>query len=294
VQSTTTTPTGSTRCSSVHSGGVLAGLSPARRRLVLVLLALVVVAAAVVAAAVVVPRLSDGRPGTTTTAAQDDVPGPVLLVPGYGGSTASLQALADRLTAEGRDAAVVPMPGDGTGDLTASADVLGTAVDDTLARTGATSVDVVGYSAGGVIARLWAADGGAAQARRILTLGSPHHGTTVADLAAGYVPAECPQGCQELTTDSALLAQLNAGDETPAGPTWVSLWTTADQTVTPPDSARLDGAVDLTVQSVCADSQVAHGQLPSDPLVQGIVLAELAAGPPAELGAADCTRLREG
>jgi triacylglycerol lipase len=74
----------------------------------------------------------------------------------------------------------------------------------------------------------------------------------------------------------------------------VSVWTTADQTVTPPDSARLDGAVDLTVQSVCADSRVAHGQLPSDPLVQGIVLAELAAGPPVELGPADCIRLRSG
>jgi triacylglycerol esterase/lipase EstA (alpha/beta hydrolase family) len=271
---------------------VFAGLSPARRRLLLTLLALVLVAAAAVAAAVVVPRLTDGS-STRTGAAQDETPGPVLLVPGYGGSTSSLQALADRLTAAGRDATVVRMPGDGTGDLNASAVVLGTAVDDALGRTGAGSVDVVGYSAGGVIARIWAADGGADQARRVLTLGAPHHGTTVADLADGIVPAECPAGCQQLTTDSRLLAGLNAGDETPDGPTWVSVWTTADQTVTPPDSARLDGAVDLTVQSVCADSRVAHGQLPSDPLVQGIVLAELAAGAPAELGAADCARLRQ-
>jgi triacylglycerol lipase len=272
---------------------VLAGLSPARRRVVLALLALVLVAAAAVTATVVVPRLS----GTDTTAVApdaQDAPGPVLLVPGYGGSTASLQALADRLTAAGRDATVVQVPGGGTGDLTASADVLAAAVDGALKRSGAESVDVVGYSAGGVIARLWAADGGAAQARRIITLGSPHHGTTVADLAAGFVPAQCPEGCRQLTTDSALLAQLNARDETPAGPTWVSVWTTADQTVTPPDSARLDGAVDLTVQSVCADSRVAHGQLTTDPLVQEIVLAELAAGPPVELGAGDCARLRAG
>jgi len=272
---------------------VLAGLSPARRRLVLVLLALVVVAAAVVAAAVVVPRLSGGA-GSTTEAAQDDTPGPVLLVPGYGGSTASLRPLAERLTAAGRDATVVPVPGDGTGDLTASAEALGTAVDDALARTGADSVDVVGYSAGGVIARIWAADGGAEQARRVLTLGSPHHGTTIADLAAGLLPAECPAGCQQLTTGSDLLAQLNAGDETPGGPTWVSVWTTSDETVTPPDSARLAGAVELPVQTVCPDSRVGHGQLPSDVLVQGIVLAELAAGPPVELTTADCARLSAG
>jgi triacylglycerol lipase len=271
---------------------VLAGLSPARRRLVLGLLALVLVAAAAITAAVVVPRATGG--GARSTAAAQDTPGPVLLVPGYGGSTSSLRTLGDRLTAAGRDATVVAVPGEGTGDLQASADVLAAAVDDALARTGADSVDVVGYSAGGVIARLWAADGGADQARRIVTLGSPHHGTTVADLAARVLPAECPEGCQQLTTTSRLLAQLNAGDETPDGPTWVSVWTTADQTVTPPDSAVLQGAVDLPVQDVCADSRVAHGQLPSDGLVQGIVLAELAAGPPVELDAGDCSRLRQG
>ncbi|WP_138756625.1 lipase family alpha/beta hydrolase [Modestobacter altitudinis] len=271
---------------------MLAGLSPARRRLALALLVLVVVAAAVVIA-LVVPRSSGGADGTTATA-QDDTPGPVLLVPGYGGSTSSLRPLADRLTAVGRDATVVAVPGDGTGDLTAAADALGAAVDDALERTGAGSVDVVGYSAGGVIARIWAADGGADQARRVLTLGSPHHGTTIADLAVGILPAKCPEGCRQLTTDSDLLAQLNAGDETPAGPSWVSVWTTADETVTPPDSARLAGAVELPVQDVCPDSRVGHGQLPADPLVQGIVLAELAAGPPVQLSTADCARLSAG
>jgi triacylglycerol lipase len=276
------------------SRSVLSGLAPARRRLLLAVLTLVVAAVAAGTAAVVVPGLSDGRASTRTTAGQDTTPGPVLLVPGYGGATSSLEALADLLTAAGRDATVVRVPGDGTGDLKASADVLGAAVDQALARTGADSVDVVGYSAGGVIARLWAADGGAARARRILTLGAPHHGTTVADLAAGVAPAECPEACRELTTNSQLLARLNAGDETPDGPTWVSVWTTTDETVTPPDTARLAGAADLTVQSVCADATVGHGQLPSDPLVQAIVLAELAAGPPVELTSADCARLRQG
>ena len=272
---------------------MLAGLSPARRRLVLGLLALVVVVAALVAA-VVVPRLSGGDDDAGPVTLDQDTPGPVLLVPGYGGSTSALQRLADRLTAAGRDATVVPVPGEGTGDLQESATALATAVDDALARTGAASVDVVGYSAGGVVARLWAADGGADQARRVLTLGSPHHGTTVADLAAGFVPAECPPGCRQLTTDSELLAALNADDETPEGPTWVSIWTTADTVVTPPESAALAGALELTVQGVCADSQVTHGQLPADALVQAMVLAELAAGPPVELGPADCDRLRQG
>lgn len=266
---------------------MLAGLSPARRRLVLGLLAALLVGAVAVAAAVLVPRLTADAP---TPVSQAD-PGPVLLVPGYGGSTTGLQALADVLTTAGRDATVVPVPGDGTGDLEASAEVLGQAVDAALARTGASTVDVVGYSAGGVVARLWAADGGAAQARRVLTLGSPHHGTTVADLAGSLAPDQCPVACQQLQTGSELLRRLNAGDETPTGPTWVSIWTQDDTTVTPPDSARLDGALNLTVQSVCADSTVGHGQLPTDPLVQGMVVAELASGQPVDLGPADCARL---
>jgi triacylglycerol esterase/lipase EstA (alpha/beta hydrolase family) len=269
---------------------VLAGLSPARRRLVLGLLCLVVVAVLAGAALVLVPRLT----GSAAEPVSQDRPGPVLLVPGYGGSTGALQSLADRLAAEGRDARVVALPGDGTGDLQASADVLGTAVDAALERTGADSVDVVGYSAGGVIARLWAADGGAERARRVLTLGSPHHGTTLADLAGQLAPSQCPEGCRELATDSPLLQRLNRGDETPAGPTWVSIWTTQDQTVTPPDSARLEGAVDLSVQSVCVDARVEHGDLPRAPLVQAMVLAELGAGDPPQLGPADCTRLSAG
>jgi triacylglycerol lipase len=104
-------------------------------------------------------------------------------------------------------------------------------------------------------------------------------------------PGQCPLGCQQIVTDSALLAALNAGDETPEGPTWVSIWTTQDETVTPPDSARLDGALNLPVQSVCAQARVGHGDLPRDPLVQQMVVAELAAGNPVELGPDDCRRL---
>jgi triacylglycerol esterase/lipase EstA (alpha/beta hydrolase family) len=202
-----------------------------------------------------------------------------------------VQALADVLTVAGRDAAVVPIPGNGTGDLHASADALGQAVDAALTRTGAESVDVVGYSAGGLVARLWVSDGHADVVRRVVTLGSPHHGTSLADLAGDLAPGQCPVGCQQMTSDSDLLNALNDGDETPEGPTWVSIWTTQDETVTPPDSARLEGALNLTVQSVCAQAQVGHGDLPRNPLVQQMVLTELAAGDPVDLGPEDCALL---
>ena len=266
---------------------MFAALSPARRRVVLTFVALLVLAAGVLTV-VLVSRTSPAPAGEP---AAQDRPGPVLLVPGYGGGTGSMQALADVLTASGRDATVVRLPGNGTGDLNDSAAALGQAAAAALARTGEDSVDVVGYSAGGLVARLWVADGNADVVRRVVTLGSPHHGTSLADLAGDVAPGQCPLGCQQMASDSDLLAGLNGDDETPDGPTWVSVWTTQDETVTPPESARLDGALNLTVQSVCADARVGHSDLPRSPLVQQIVLAELAPGEPVELGPEDCVRL---
>ena len=266
---------------------MLAALSPARRRLLLGVSALLL-AAALVAAGLFTWRAV----GTSVPPVAQDQPGPVLLIPGYGGSTVALEVLAGELRDEGRDATVVPLAGDGTGDLSAQAEALAVAAEAALARTGAPSVDVVGYSAGGVVARLWVRDfGGAEVARRVITLGSPHHGTTVAELAVAIVPDECPLACRQLVPGSDLLRELNAGDETPPGPAYISIWTTLDEVVTPPDSARLDGALNLVVQDICTSSQVPHGSLPTDPVVSSIVALQLGQGAPEALSTADCQRL---
>ena len=271
-------------------GGVFRSLAPARRRLVLVVLTTLTVAVVVLAAVLVLQHTGD----SDQPAADQNRPGPVLLVPGYGGSTGSLQALAGKLTQAGRDATVVPLPGDGTGDLNAAAAALGTAARAAMTRTNAESVDLIGYSAGGIVARLWVADDGAGVTRRVVLLGTPNHGTNLADLAGTVAIDACPEACRQLATDSEVLRRLNAGDETHAGPTWVSIWSNQDKTVTPPDSARLDGAVNLPIQSVCRDASVAHSDLPTAPVVQAMVLDQLAAGVPAPLTAADCLRLQQG
>jgi triacylglycerol lipase len=265
--------------------------SRARWRPVLVLVAVLAVALLVAGAAVLAAVLLQRSPTPGAEPEARERPGPVLLVPGYGGGAGLLQPLADRLRAADRDVTVVALPGDGTGDLVESAAALDAAVDVVLARTGDETVDVVGYSAGGLVARLWTADGGADVARRVVTLGSPHHGTTAADLAAGFARSRCPVACTQMTTSSRLLAQLNAGDETPGGVEWISIWTKQDTVVTPPESARLEGALNLTVQSVCAGAEVSHTQLPVLPLVHEIVLAQLGDDDPVAPGPEDCVRL---
>ena len=265
---------------------MLSALSPARRRFVGGVLALALAVVVVVGGTFAVRAMTGGT--TVTPVAQDAQP-PVLLVPGYGGSTSDLEPLAAALRAQGRDATVVHLAGDGTGDLNVQAGVLQQAVQ-AARRGGADSVDVVGYSAGGVTARLWlkAYDGGSV-ARRIVTLGSPQHGTDLASLASDIAPDSCPEACRQLATDSDLMRSLNSGDETPAGPRWISIWTTDDRVSTPPETASLDGALDFSVQSICAGRQVTHGQLPTDPAVMAMVLAELRRTPPALPPTSVCT-----
>jgi triacylglycerol esterase/lipase EstA (alpha/beta hydrolase family) len=254
---------------------VLATLAPARRRLVLLAVLAGLLGALAVVAAVVV-RLT----ASVTPVAQDD-PGPVLLVSGYGGSTRALDPVREALTRGGRDVVVVPPVGGGTGDIAEQARALDGVADDAMHRFDAGSVDVVGYSAGGVVARKWVRDdGGAGKARRVLSVGSPQHGTAVAELAAG-VAGRCPTACRQLEPDSDLLRALNAHDETPDGPRFVSVWSDADEVVVPPDSARLDGAVNLTVQSVCPGARTSHAGLPGDPVVLALLDSSLGVDPPA-------------
>jgi triacylglycerol lipase len=260
---------------------MLDSLAPARRRLVLGLVGLV---AAAVLAGVTAAAVSAVRgPDEVTPVAQDAQP-PVLLVPGYGGGTGGLEVLAAGLRQSGREVTVVHLAGDGTGDLHEQAAVLQHAVE----ATGSRSVDLVGYSAGGVTVRLWLRtyDGGSV-ARRIVTLGSPQHGSELAGLATDLAPDSCPAACRQLAPGSDLLRDLNH-DETPAGPAWVSIWTTDDRISTPPQTASLDGALDFSVQQVCSSAHLTHGDLPTSPVVLAMVRQELARGAPALPGSDVC------
>jgi triacylglycerol lipase len=217
--------------------------------------------------------------------------GPVFLVPGYGGGRAGLEQLTARLRAAGRTANIVLLPGNGTGDLRGTAQALDEAVDAAV-EAGAAKVDVVGFSAGGLTARIWAEDfGGDAVARRVVTLGTPHAGTDVARTALALASGSCPEACQQLVPGSELLRGLEAA---PDAASWTSVFTRTDEVVQPVDSAVLDGATNVAVQDVCADSKVTHSDLPQDPLVMGLVLRALdaeralTAVPPAS----ECAQLR--
>ncbi len=260
------------------------GLAPARRRLVLAIMGALVVVALAVAGVAIFRSQSAADPVSQETL------GPVILVAGYGGNTDVLQPLADTLRDDGRVVEIFPPVGNNTGDLAEQAVALGTFIDRVRRDISAPSVDVIGYSAGGVVARLWARDlGEDGVARRVVTLASPHHGTGVSSLATEA--GGCPRACEQLRPDSDLLRRLNAGDETPDGPEWVTFRTEDDETVTPSTSADLEGALNLTVQQYCPSATMSHGQLPTSALVLGAMPQMLGDSTPAApaSGEVDCS-----
>jgi triacylglycerol lipase len=220
----------------------------------------------------------------------DDRPGPVILVPGYGGDDQMLAGLSDRLHRAGRTTTLLQLPNNAEGDLREQAQVLATRVTQLL-KAGAPSVDLVGYSAGGIVVGLFV-EAHPQQVRRVVSIGSPMHGTDLAGLAAGFLPSSCPVACQQMVPGTSLLASLVGAEPARTGVPWLSLWTTHDQVVQPADSARVNGALNVVLQDVCADDTVDHISLPADPLVAALTLKGLGTGVTAVPKATDCSALR--
>ena len=197
---------------------------------------------------------------------------PVVLVHGYGGGPSSMTAIEERLRADGREVINVTLPDGGVGDILQSARV----VDEAVRAARSQTVDLVGFSMGGVVIRAYVAElGGAAHARYVISLASPHHGTDIAGLATFADPSACTGACEQLAPDSSFLEDLNDPDETPAGPAFVTVWTERDETVTPPESAELNGALNIKIQEVCPDSTIGHGEMVREPAVVGLIVETL-------------------
>lgn len=273
------------------NGRVPARLSQ-RRKTFLLAVAAVAVALAAVGGVALVRSGTDSTPGevaaSRSAAAVPDSAVPVVLVHGYGGTTDNMTTIAARLRAEGRSTLSVSLPEQGTVDIAVSV----REVERVVRASGAGVVDLVGYSLGGVVVRAWVRSDPAATPRRVVTIASPNHGAQLAETAAAFDPNGCVEACAQLRPGSQFLRELNAGDETPGPTSWVALWTSLDQTVTPTESARLDGAVNVRLQDVCADSEVGHGSINRNPLPVGLVVLALRGDLLAPPAPSECAAVR--
>ncbi|MGK5038044.1 esterase/lipase family protein [Janthinobacterium sp. LB3P118] len=134
------------------------------------------------------------------------------------------------------------------------------------ARTGSGQVILVAHSMGGLVARAWLRHYGAARVARIITIGTPHHGTELASLAAG---ANARQMSRIGGAPSGWLAQLAASETPETRALITSMYSHHDNIVAPQSSAQLPGARNL------AFGGIGHVALASDARVLRQLLEEI-------------------
>ena len=172
-----------------------------------------------------------------------------------------------------------------TGEIGASAQQLATFVNRVLAATGASKVDLVGHSQGGMMPRYYLKFlGGASNVNTLVGLAPSNHGTTLDGIftLASYIPgsnallAECP-ACQEQEAGSSFLTKLNAGGDTVPGVNYTVIESDNDEVVTPYTSAFLSGprVTNILLQNQCPLDQGEHLSMAYDHIADADVLTAL-------------------
>src|SRR5690606_38635917 len=150
----------------------------------------------------------------------------------------------------------------GTTDIRASARALNTFADGIRARYGASKVDLIGHSQGGLVARAYVKyEGGANEVDSLIGLGSPNYGTSIANIVAFLGLGNCIGivACNQMAIGSSFLNDLNAGDDTIGNVRYTNIYTSLDELVRPVENAAMrDGATNVRVQSQCWLRVVGH------------------------------------
>ncbi len=164
---------------------------------------------------------------------------PVLLIPGWFDTERDLAALRIRLISAGWPTEYVePLSfRDPTGSNVDHAAEIGAAVEVLRARTGASEIDLVAHSMGGLAARRYLMDVGPRRVRRVVFVATPHRGTYTAYVAFGL-------GRDEMIPGSLFLEALNAGPPVPDGVEAITIRTPMDTVILPGESATLPGVED--------------------------------------------------
>lgn len=186
---------------------------------------------------------------------------PVLLVHGYGCNSGYWVHLSARL----RQAGISHMALDLepiAGSIDQYADRIHAALERLCQTAGSPRAIIVAHSMGGLASRAYLRRHGAHRVARVITLGTPHHGTALASFGPGA-------NAREMRLGSPWLAALAAGETPEIRALFVSLWSHHDNIIAPQDSSFLPGARNL------AFSGIGHVALGADERILRVVMDEI-------------------
>lgn len=187
---------------------------------------------------------------------------PIVLVHGWVDNRSVFTMLRRQLRRRGFDTVVTMNYSVFTNDVPRAAARLADLVERLCNETGSETVQIVGHSMGGLVARYYVQRlGGDVRVDTVATLGTPHAGTRAANLFVGKALAQLRPGSPVV----AELAEPAPGCRT----RFVAVWSDLDAMVVPKESARLDHP-DLVATNVLVRG-VGHQSLP----FHGRVVAEI-------------------
>lgn len=193
---------------------------------------------------------------TTSTTAAPVTRDPILFVHGWNSSGSTWTTMIGRFQADGyTNAQLNNWSYNYSQSNATTASEIATKVDQILAATGASKVDIVTHSMGGLSSRYFLKFlGGDAKVDEWVSLGGPNHGTDTANFCFSTA-------CSEMRIGSSYLANLNAGDETPGSVNYRTWWSACDTVINPDSSVSLSGATNT--QTAC----ISHSDLHQDATV---------------------------
>ncbi|MEU6662148.1 alpha/beta fold hydrolase [Streptomyces sp. NPDC046821] len=184
---------------------------------------------------------------------------PVLLLHGFIDNRSVFVLLRRSLAQHGRHHVESLNYSPLTCDIRTAAALLGRHVEEICERTGQDRVDIVGHSLGGLIARYYVQClGGDLRVRTLVSLGTPHKGTTIAPLMDAHPIV------RQMRPGSTVIEEL-ARPAPGCRTHFVSFWSDLDQIMVPLETARIDHP-DLLAHNVRVTG-VGHLALPVHPAV---------------------------
>jgi pimeloyl-ACP methyl ester carboxylesterase len=166
---------------------------------------------------------------------------PVLLVHGYAcnsGYWAQLSCLLERERISHHAIDLEPL-GAAIDDYVPQ---LQSAIEELRARTGSSELIIVAHSMGGLVVRAYLRAHGSERIARVITLGTPHHGTSLAQFGIGRNARQMQRrgGCA-----SDWLVALSSGESAAQRALLTSIFSHHDNIVAPQTSCRLPGAKNI-------------------------------------------------
>jgi triacylglycerol esterase/lipase EstA (alpha/beta hydrolase family) len=148
-------------------------------------------------------------------------------------------------------------------DIERFAEQLGAKIESVCAATGAARVLLLCHSMGGLVARAYVRQRGPARIERIITIGTPHHGSMFATMLLGRCIVQMRPG-------NVWLAELNRDEAKPSAVPITSIWSRHDSLVAPQASSELACAENVALVGV------GHNALLNDPSVMELVKRAIA------------------